>query len=117
MDSQGSSFSNSAPQTPTVDIQKVIQQAERKKEYNRQYYKEVTREQRQKEKTEIQGLREKYAQLEETCRQLNGEKTIYVQQIQQLISIIEEMKIKMNCLYEDNVQLNSRKEFLSTQNE
>lgn len=58
------SLSFTIPNSDTSDIQKYIEQAQRKKEYNRAYYQAKVKPKRTTEKEELAILRQKCAELE-----------------------------------------------------
>lgn len=70
---------NSANQTQTNDpnVQKYIQQAERKKAYNRAYYQSTIKPKRETNKQEVEHLKEKCEQLEAHIYKLQNEETKY----------------------------------------
>lgn len=102
---------NQAPQTPTYsiqDAQKALEQRERKREYNRKYYDEKIKAQREEEKRDIEKLKAQNVQLQEMCTTLSQIKIQNEQTISQLISIVEDMKVKMEKLYDDNCMLTNK---------
>lgn len=83
------------------DIQKYIQQVERKKEYNRSYYHTKIKPKRETEKNEIDTLKQKCAQLEAYIAQLqSGE--------HEDPAIVVELKSKNQKLICENFELSQQ---------
>ena len=93
------------------DIQKYIQQIEKKKEYNRSYYQNKIKPKRVNEKQELGDLRERYEQLvSEMYRLQNNQDSPLLEnfkrQNQNLIDENLELKQRIIKLTQDNENIN-----------
>lgn len=82
----------------SADLQRFLQQMERKKEYNRSYYHSKVKPKRETEKQELDILRERCAQLEENIIQLQTGQP-------QDSMLLAELKRKNQDLTSENLEL------------
>lgn len=104
--------SSNQVQVNGADLQKFIQQIERKKEYNKSYYQNKTKIKRETEKQERELLKEKCTHLEANIVQLQNEEpktSSIIENLkkinQTLISENSELKQQLSRLNHDNVTL------------
>ena len=84
-----------------ADIQKYIQQIERKKQYNRDYYHSKVKPKRENQKQEIDVLRERNIILENYVKQTEG-------QSKEDPIIVNELKRQIQTLNDKNFDLNQQ---------
>lgn len=80
------------------DVQKYLQQMERKKEYNRSYYQNKIKPKRETDKQELERVKEKCVQLEEHIVQLQNEEP-------RTSTIIENLRKTNQNLTNENLEL------------
>lgn len=115
------SASNSTPtsilaSTPTEKIEKCLQQMGRKSTYNQHYYQERTKPKKVAEKQELQILRDKVTTYEAQIKALCDERQTIINNMNQLITVAQELETRCKKLYEDNVRLSSGEVIEQTQN-
>lgn len=102
--------------TPTEKIEKCLHQMEHKSTYNKNYYQERTKPKKVAEKQELQILRDKVATYEAQIKALCDERQAIINNMNQLITVAQELETRCKKLYEDNVKLTSGEVIEQTQN-